>query len=174
MKNTVSKSLPLLLRRAMYNLRGGFLIRPLTIALVLGCAGAVLSLTEEEFPAWASQVQPFGLPTRPAKGQMVCVVPGPQHTGEDPVVEHVVRARDVYIIPRSDRRLLLGATVEDAGFDKRTDANTIETLYRAAARTCSRNHACAGSSFKRGCHVMKYGNGLISLGGSTKRTPLSG
>jgi hypothetical protein len=39
----VSKSLPLLLRRAMYNLRGGFLIRPLTIALVLGGAGALLS-----------------------------------------------------------------------------------------------------------------------------------
>ena len=44
-------------------------------------------------------------------------------------------------------------------------------IVRAATRTCSRNHACADSSFKRGCHVMKYGNGLISLGGSTKRTP---
>ena len=29
----MSKSLPLLFRHAMYNLRGGFLIRPLTIAL---------------------------------------------------------------------------------------------------------------------------------------------
>jgi len=36
----MSKSLPLMLRHAMYNLRGGFLIRPLTIALVLGCSGA--------------------------------------------------------------------------------------------------------------------------------------
>jgi uncharacterized membrane protein len=55
----VSKSLPLLLRHAMYNLRGGFLIRPLTIALVLGSAGAVLSWTEEEFPtvgAWVPRV----------------------------------------------------------------------------------------------------------------------
>src|SRR3984885_7491331 len=51
----MSKSLPLVLRRAMYNLRGGFLIRPLTIAVVLGCAGAFLSWLEEEFPpasAW--------------------------------------------------------------------------------------------------------------------------
>ena len=39
------------LRHAMYSLRGGFLIRPLTIALVLGCAGAFLSWLEEEFPA---------------------------------------------------------------------------------------------------------------------------
>src|SRR5579872_4660414 len=35
----------------MYNLRGGFLVRPLTIALVLGCAGAILSWLEETFPA---------------------------------------------------------------------------------------------------------------------------
>jgi uncharacterized membrane protein len=42
-------------RRAMYNLRGGFLVRPLTIALALGCAGAFLSWMEEEIPgvsAW--------------------------------------------------------------------------------------------------------------------------
>src|SRR6202008_2194542 len=47
-------------------------------------------------------------------------------------------------------------------------------IVRAATLTCSRNHACAGSSFKRGCQVMKYGSGLISLGGSTKRTPSIG
>jgi len=43
--------LPLLFRRAMYNLRGGFLVRPLLIALALGCAGALLSELEESFPA---------------------------------------------------------------------------------------------------------------------------
>ena len=37
----------------MYNLRGGFLVRPLTIALALGCAGAFFSWLEEEFP-WVS------------------------------------------------------------------------------------------------------------------------
>jgi uncharacterized membrane protein len=35
----------------MYNLRGGFLVRPLSIALALGCAGALLSELEESFPA---------------------------------------------------------------------------------------------------------------------------
>jgi len=43
-------NLRLFLRRAMYNLRGGFLVRPLTIALALGCAGALLSELEESFP----------------------------------------------------------------------------------------------------------------------------
>ena len=35
----------------MYNLRGGFLVRPLTIALALGAAGAFLSWLEETVPA---------------------------------------------------------------------------------------------------------------------------
>ena len=35
----------------MYNLRGGFLVRPLTIALALGGAGAFLSWLEETVPA---------------------------------------------------------------------------------------------------------------------------
>jgi len=55
----MSKSLPLILRHAMYNLRGGFLVRPLTIAVALGCAGAGLSWLEEEFPvtsAWVPTV----------------------------------------------------------------------------------------------------------------------
>jgi uncharacterized membrane protein len=47
----VSKRLPLWVRHATYNLRGGFLVRPLTIALVLGAAGALLSWLEETFPA---------------------------------------------------------------------------------------------------------------------------
>jgi len=34
----------------MYDLRGGFLVRPLSIALLLGCAGAALSELEESFP----------------------------------------------------------------------------------------------------------------------------
>src|ERR1700677_2374225 len=40
----------------MYNLRGGFLLRPLIIALVLGCAGALLSWLEEQFPAASAWV----------------------------------------------------------------------------------------------------------------------
>ena len=54
--NTVTERLRLLFRKAIYNLRGGFLVRPVTIALVLGCAGAVLSWIEESNPSisdWA-------------------------------------------------------------------------------------------------------------------------
>jgi uncharacterized membrane protein len=51
--------LPALFRSALYALRGGFLIRPLAIALVLGTGGAVLSSLEESFSqvsGWIPQV----------------------------------------------------------------------------------------------------------------------
>lgn len=48
------------------------------------------------------------------------------------MVRHVVRTPDVYLIPRSDGRMLIGATAEEAGFDKQTVPETIQELRRAA------------------------------------------
>ena len=90
-------------------------------AAVVNCAGA-----------WASQIKPFGMPTRPVKGQMVCVVPQAGAPSSGPLLRHVVRAPEVYIVPRSDGRLLLGATNEEAGFDKRVEAGVVQGLHRAA------------------------------------------
>ena len=89
-------------------------------AVVVNCSGA-----------WAAQIQPIGVPTHPVKGQMACVVPQPGGPHVGPLVQHVVRTPDVYIIPRTDGRILLGATVENAGFDKRVDSATIQRLYQA-------------------------------------------
>jgi uncharacterized membrane protein len=50
------RRLALLLRAGLYALRGGFLVRPLIIALLLGAAGAVFSLLEEDFPALSAWV----------------------------------------------------------------------------------------------------------------------
>jgi uncharacterized membrane protein len=52
----VIERLRLLFRHTIYNLRGGFLIRPVTIALVLGLSGAVLSWIEESNPSIADWV----------------------------------------------------------------------------------------------------------------------
>jgi uncharacterized membrane protein len=46
----MTKRLPLWVHHVLYNLRGGFLVRPLMIALVLGCAGALFSWMEETIP----------------------------------------------------------------------------------------------------------------------------
>ena len=78
-------------------------------------------------------IKPFGVPTRPVKGQMVCVVPPPGPHRPGPLIQHVIRTPEVYIIPRSDGRILLGATVEEAGFDKRVDPDTVQRLHQAAA-----------------------------------------
>jgi len=48
------------------------------------------------------------------------------------LLQHVVRSPKVYLIPRSDGRLLVGATVEEAGFDKRTVPSTIQRQRQAA------------------------------------------
>jgi len=54
----------LLFRSAMYALRGGFLIRPLVIAILLGIAGAVLSSLEEAVPTIGAWVPVTLFPSR--------------------------------------------------------------------------------------------------------------
>ena len=77
--------------------------------------------------AWAGQIAPYDFPTRPVKGQMLCVV-----MPQKEMVRHVIRTPDVYLIPRSDGRMLIGATQEEAGFDKQTVPATIQKLRQAA------------------------------------------
>jgi glycine oxidase len=90
---------------------------------VVNCAGA-----------WASQIKPFGVPTRPVKGQIVCVVPQAGTHEPGPIIRHAIRAPEVYITPRSDGRLLLGSTVEEAGFDKKVGPETVQRLFKSAAK----------------------------------------
>ncbi|HKD81167.1 MAG TPA: glycine oxidase ThiO [Candidatus Angelobacter sp.] len=73
--------------------------------------------------AWA------GAPVKPRKGQMLYVQP-PQTN----LLQHVVHAPEVYVVPRSSGKILIGATVEDVGFDKTVTGSTIHQLLAAAAR----------------------------------------
>jgi glycine oxidase len=82
---------------------------------VVNCAGA-----------WSGQIAPCAFPTRPVKGQMLCLVSASRR------LKHVIRTPEVYVIPRSDGRIIVGTTVEEAGFDKRTDVDTIQRLHAAA------------------------------------------
>jgi glycine oxidase len=92
----------------------------LAAGIVVNCAGA-----------WAGRIGPHAFPTRPVKGQMLCVI-----MPEKEMVRHVVRTAgrelDVYLIPRSDGRMLIGATAEESGFDKQTVPETIQKLRQAA------------------------------------------
>jgi glycine oxidase len=84
--------------------------------VVVNCAGA-----------WAGGCSPVPLPVRPRKGQMLAVAL------HERALRHVLRAPDVYVVPRSDGRILIGATVEDVGYDKRVEPETIQRLHQTAA-----------------------------------------
>ena len=83
---------------------------------IVNCAGA-----------WSGRIPPHAFPTRPVKGQMLCLVMPSRD-----LLKHVIRSPKGYLIPRSDGRLLVGATVEEAGFDERTDLATIQRLHQSA------------------------------------------
>jgi glycine oxidase len=84
--------------------------------VVVNCAGA-----------WAGTLGSAGVPTRPVKGQMLALI-APRRD----LLRHVVRAPDVYLVPRSDGRIVIGSTSEDAGYDKRVNPATIQALHHKA------------------------------------------
>jgi glycine oxidase len=70
-----------------------------------------------------------GAPVRPRKGQALYLRPR-----REGVLEHVLRAPGVYLVPRSVGKIFAGATVEDVGFDKAVEPETIAGMHHAAAR----------------------------------------
>lgn len=63
---------------------------------------------------------------RPVRGQMILFYAKPGQ------IRHVTLCRERYVIPRKDGRVLIGSTLEEAGFEKRTTAEAKEELYRIA------------------------------------------
>src|SRR5262249_35135717 len=82
--------------------------------VVVNCAGS-----------WAGCIAPRRFPVKPIKGQMLAVV-------NAPAINHVLRSENVYLVPRSDGRLVIGSTLEDRGYNKQTDVDTIQKLFDAA------------------------------------------
>ena len=69
-------------------------------------------------------------PVRPVKGQIV-TLRGPAGA---PVCERIVVSERVYVVPRADGRVIVGATVEEQGFDTRVTAGGVHELLREAYR----------------------------------------
>ena len=69
-------------------------------------------------------------PVRPIKGQMLALRMDPAA----PLLTHVVWAPGAYLVPRLDGRLLVGATVEEKGYDTSLTAGGMLTLLEAAWR----------------------------------------
>ena len=84
---------------------------------VVNCAGA-----------WAAEITGPTVPSRPVKGQMLDVIPRRR-----PLLKHTVRSSEVYAVPRRDGRIVIGATIEEAGFDKNVQPEVIQHLHQLAA-----------------------------------------
>jgi glycine/D-amino acid oxidase-like deaminating enzyme len=63
---------------------------------------------------------------RPIRGQML------SFSSRERLLRRVIYSHRGYLVPRSDGRILVGATVEDVGFDKTTSAEGIDSLRLAA------------------------------------------
>jgi len=81
--------------------------------------------------AWSAGIAglPRPLAVRPVKGQMAALRPSPMP------IRHVVGGRGEYCVPRDDGRVVVGATVEEAGFDESAHAPVIEALVAAVSTT---------------------------------------
>jgi len=81
--------------------------------------------------AWARQIEGLpDLPVRPVKGQIVRLDPG-RLPAPSLTIRAYARGSEIYLVPReSGREVVLGATVEELGFDHRVTAGGIYELLR--------------------------------------------
>jgi glycine oxidase len=119
---------------------GGRIIEQCEVREVLADKGYVakLATSRGEFSAgnyiiaagaWSRKVMgryALHLDVRPMRGQMLLF------KFDVPPVHHVVLQGEVYLIPRRDGHLLVGSTLEDAGFDRRTTDTARNMLQQRA------------------------------------------
>jgi glycine oxidase len=82
--------------------------------------------------AWTGNLLPPGLkvPVRPLKGQALAV----RTTPDTGTLAHIVWTEQIHMAPKSDSRLIVGATVEERGFDDAITAGGLFALLEGARR----------------------------------------
>jgi glycine oxidase len=99
-------------------LESGGVLASGVVVLAAGCWSASIAGVPDEFRP----------PVRPVKGQLL-YLRGP---GDPQLVARNVRGLDVYLVPRADGRIVVGATVEERGFDVTVTAGAVYELLRDA------------------------------------------
>ncbi|MFC5068350.1 glycine oxidase ThiO [Flaviflagellibacter deserti] len=81
--------------------------------------------------AWSPELVPeISLPVRPLRGQSLALRMDPRM----PALTHVIWTEQIHMAPKGDNRLIIGATVEERGFDKVNTAGGVFALLEAARR----------------------------------------
>src|SRR5512144_1622454 len=92
------------------------------VVLAAGCrSAAIAGLPEHVVP-----------PVRPVKGQILRLHGDPRHPFLGRTVRGLVAGSPVYVVPRADGEIVLGATMEEQGYDERVTAGGVYELLRDA------------------------------------------
>ena len=113
--------------------------------VVVMCAGSWLGRIDAG--------QPVAPDVRPIRGQVLLLRP------RVPITARILWGPRCYLVPRADGCLLVGATVEDVGFDESTTV--------AGLRGCRRDRSVAGLATRRGLVARR------SAAGDALRLPSS-
>jgi glycine oxidase len=129
--------------RAAYIAAGGRLIEQCAVAgvdleggrvagLVTAAGSCRASTVVLAAGAWTANVLPHGVmvPVRPLKGQALAV----RTTSDTGTLAHIVWTEQIHMAPKGDGRLIVGATVEERGFDEAITAGGLYALLEGARR----------------------------------------
>lgn len=96
-------------------------IRASTVILAAGCYSGQLAV---DTPLLGCA------PTRPVRGQMLALRP------DRPIIRRVLRSEHCYLVPRKNGCVVVGSTLEDAGFEKRVTPAGMRKLLDSALELC--------------------------------------
>ena len=105
------------------DLAGGSALDAPAVVLAAGCRSGAVGLPGPE---------PHAVPVRPVKGQILRLRADP---GAMPVIRTIralVHGWPVYVVPRRSGEVVVGATMEERGFDTTVTAGAVHDLLRAA------------------------------------------
>ncbi len=100
-------------------LEDGAVLAAGTVVLAAGCWSGLID----------GVPKPVAAALRPVKGQILRL----RHRPDHPVLlTHVLRTEEVYLVPRADGEVVVGASVEEKGFDTTATAGGVFELLRSA------------------------------------------
>lgn len=102
------------------------------ISGTMGCAAPLVVLATGAFASNPALLpKTFTIPVRPLRGQSLCLA---ARQGEVLPLSHVVWSEQVHLAPKAGGRLIVGATVEEVGFDAQATAGGVFALLDGARR----------------------------------------